>query len=157
MRPGRAWFARVFLAMGAMLLATLAIAQTEAARDYDIPGGPLSSALAQFGAQAGVLLSIDAKLTEGMSVPALKGRYTVRDGLHRLLIGSGLEAVGDARTGYTLRQSAPGASSATDSILVKGKGAIGAITLPDLAAPTVTVTARRDYDIGPMGLQLQRR
>ncbi|WP_238841841.1 hypothetical protein, partial [Xylella fastidiosa] len=37
----------------------------ETARHYDIPPGPLGLALSRFAAQAGVVLSFDAQLTQG--------------------------------------------------------------------------------------------
>ncbi|MCH8504134.1 MAG: STN domain-containing protein [Ectothiorhodospiraceae bacterium] len=78
---------------GPLLLPAAAWAQEEsAARHYDIPAGPLGTALGEFAAQAGILLSADANLTENKRSPGLRGRYTVREGLTRLLEDSGLTA-----------------------------------------------------------------
>ncbi len=90
----------------ALLIATLAIAPISAAilpasaiaqnqaenRYYDIPAGPLGTVLGEFAAQAGLLLSGDASLTEGKRSPGLQGEHGTREALDRLLAGSGLRA-----------------------------------------------------------------
>ena len=60
-------------------------------RDYDIPGGPLDEALIAFIEASGVFLAGDAELASGLRTPGLTGRYTVDEGLARLLAGSGLQ------------------------------------------------------------------
>lgn len=59
-------------------------------RDYDIPAGALSSVLSRFASEAGLLLSADGALTSGLGSAGLKGRYSAREALTRLLSGSGL-------------------------------------------------------------------
>ncbi|MDD2760201.1 MAG: TonB-dependent receptor, partial [Methylomonas sp.] len=59
-------------------------------RHYQISSGSLSHALSQFAGSAGILLSADARLTDGKSSPGLNGEYTVEEGLQKLLAGSGL-------------------------------------------------------------------
>ena len=59
-------------------------------RDYDIPAGPLDEALIAFIDASGVFLAGDAELAVGLRTPGLTGRYTVDEGLARLLAGSGL-------------------------------------------------------------------
>jgi len=73
-------------------------AQAPAEHDFDIPAGPLSTALTRAAARAGVALTADATLTAGKNAPALKGRMTLREALARLLAGSGLSAVTDGKT-----------------------------------------------------------
>lgn len=88
----------------AFVLATEpATAAEQAVRSYSIPAGPLSSALSRFAGEAGILLSAEAKLTDGKSSPGLQGRHTLQQGLAAILAGSGLEAIpqGD---GYSLRR-----------------------------------------------------
>jgi len=113
----------VYLAMaGTTLPATLAprIADAQPVeRNYDIPGGPLSGALARFAAEAGVMLSADARLTEGKSTGGLKGRYGVQEGLNALLKGSGLAARAGS-TGYVLETVAPGDESTLPEVSVTG-------------------------------------
>ncbi|MEI8210319.1 MAG: TonB-dependent receptor plug domain-containing protein [Methylococcales bacterium] len=63
---------------------------TTAKRHYHISSGSLSHALTQFAGSAGILLSTDARLTDGKSSKGLDGEYTVEEGFQRLLAGSGL-------------------------------------------------------------------
>ncbi len=68
----------------------LAAAQVQAV-ELDIPAQPLDSALTDFAEQAGIRLLYDASLTRGVSgCQALKGDYSVGEGLQQLLQGSGL-------------------------------------------------------------------
>lgn len=87
---------------GAVPTHALAEDAVAAARSFDIPAGPLSTALGRFAVEAGVLLSVDAELTRGKTSAGLRGAYAVDEGFRQLLRGSGLEAVrtGD---GYALR------------------------------------------------------
>lgn len=86
----------------------------QAARSYQIPAGPLSTALSRFAAEAGVLLSVDARLTEGKQSPGLQGEAAVDEGFARLLQGSGLQAVADGRGGYSLGAVAPASSASLE-------------------------------------------
>ncbi len=66
----------------------------------------MSRALTRFAAAAGVLLSVDAALTDGKESPGLQGDFAVADGFAALLVGSGLELVQNADCSYTLRRVA---------------------------------------------------
>jgi iron complex outermembrane receptor protein len=88
------------LAFGALIAGPLAgpptpaqaqSAETEETRQYRIPAGPLGEVLSTFAERADILLSADAELTKGKSSPGLKGRYTHRAALDKLLAGTGLE------------------------------------------------------------------
>jgi TonB-dependent siderophore receptor len=57
---------------------------------FDVPAGPLATALLQLGTQAGVQFNIDSRLTEGRSTAGLRGRYSVEQALATLLAGTGL-------------------------------------------------------------------
>ena len=82
-------------------------AQT-AVRQYDVSAGPLSTALTEFAAQAGIMLSADAELTRGKTSGGLRGNYDARAGLARLLAGTGLNfAFSDADTVLLSAQSRP--------------------------------------------------
>ncbi|MDW5418348.1 TonB-dependent receptor [Iodobacter sp. CM08] len=63
-----------------------------ATTEFNIGTQPLSRALGELARQAGMVLLVDAKLTEGRQSPALKGTYSLRDALRQLLSGSGLRA-----------------------------------------------------------------
>ncbi|SEO83549.1 TonB-dependent siderophore receptor [Aquisalimonas asiatica] len=67
-------------------------AATESTRQYAIAAGPLGEVLNTFADQAGLLLSADANLTDGKHSDGLQGSYTPREGMNRLLTGSGLRA-----------------------------------------------------------------
>lgn len=75
----------------------------QSARSYQIPAGPLSAALSRFAAETGVLLSVDARLTEGKQSPGLQGEFDIDEGFSRLLQGSGLQATADGNGGYSLQ------------------------------------------------------
>ncbi len=76
-----------------------------ARKHYDIPAGPLGRALSHFATVAGIALSFDPVLTEGLTSPALTGNFSVGKGFNRLLADSGLELMRNADSSYTLRQA----------------------------------------------------
>ncbi|ABR89684.1 outer membrane receptor for ferric coprogen and ferric-rhodotorulic acid [Janthinobacterium sp. Marseille] len=86
-----------------------------AARHYNIAPGPLGRTLSTFSAQAGIALSFDPALTEGLLSPALSGTYSARDAISRLLTGSGLELVQRVDGTYTLGKAAVGAAAPRES------------------------------------------
>lgn len=115
-RALQAAFLSLALSAGAVppaLAAATATLDSPATRAYQLPAGPLGRNLANVAAGAGLALSFDPALTEGRISPALAGSYTVREALHRLLAGSGLELVAKADGSYTLRK-APAPVSAAD-------------------------------------------
>ncbi|MDD1508039.1 TonB-dependent siderophore receptor [Pseudomonas sp. CNPSo 3701] len=83
-------------------------------RSYQIPAGPLSAALSRFAAEAGVLLSVDARLTAGKQSLGLQGEAGVDEGFARLLQGSGLQVVADGSGGYSLEAAAPTGSASLE-------------------------------------------
>jgi iron complex outermembrane receptor protein len=102
----------VRLALLALPLATLQpllaqaadpVAAQQAVRSYQIPAGPLSSALSRVAGEAGVLLSVDGRLTEGKTTQGLQGDFAVEQGFARLLSGTGLSAGRDGQGAYTLK------------------------------------------------------
>jgi iron complex outermembrane receptor protein len=76
---------------------------TQAQQQYDIPPSRLDLALKLFASQAGVMLSVDATLTEGKTSTGLRGGYTVDQGFAALLAGSGLVAVESTAGGFLVR------------------------------------------------------
>ncbi|MBV6332872.1 STN domain-containing protein, partial [Pseudomonas aeruginosa] len=71
-------------------------------RSYDIPAGSLSASLGAFASQSGLLLSFDPALTRGRTAPALKGRYSVLEGLQRVLSNTGLQVAAGTSGAYLL-------------------------------------------------------
>lgn len=100
--------AMLCLPLAALLTSPVALAQStsqQAVRGYDIPAGPLSSALSRFAGEAGVMLSVDGSLLEGRQSSGLQGQYGIEDGFATLLQGSGLQAVRDEQGTYSLVSS----------------------------------------------------
>ena len=97
------------LAIAGAFLAPAAVYAQQAApvRAYQIPAGPLSTALARFVGESGILLAGSTELASGKTSRGLQGSHAVADGLAALLAGSGLEAVRNADGSYTLRRAAP--------------------------------------------------
>ncbi|BDW95339.1 ligand-gated channel protein [Thalassospira tepidiphila] len=58
---------------------------------FDIPAQSLTSALAQFGVQAGVQVSVDGALARGIDAPTINGTMRASTALEALLRGSGLD------------------------------------------------------------------
>lgn len=126
----------------AMLTAALAAAPAgkasakEAERDYDIPAQSLNNALMAFAAGSDLELVFTADTVRGRSSPGLSGRMTPKQGLNRLLAGSGVDyRYVEGRTVTLERRPAeavPERVSQADS--------------SDLALPTVKVTEKTAYD-----------
>ncbi|MDK2353068.1 MULTISPECIES: TonB-dependent receptor [Pseudomonas aeruginosa group] len=72
------------------------------ARDYRIPAGPLGASLGAFASRSGLLLSFDPELTRGRNAPALDGRYTVLEGLQRVLSQTDLQVMAGSTGAYLL-------------------------------------------------------
>ncbi|AFN79836.1 TonB-dependent siderophore receptor [Stutzerimonas stutzeri DSM 10701] len=103
------------LPLATLVAAPAAMAQSavseQSVRSYEIPAGPLSSALSRFAGEAGVMLSVDGSLLEGRQSGGLSGQYGVDEGFDALLQGSGLQAVRNAQGTYSLAPRAEQAST----------------------------------------------
>lgn len=90
-------------------------------RDYNIAPGPLGAALGSFTSQSGLLVSYDPELTRGRTAPALKGRYTVSEGIQRLLANAGLQLVPSSTGSYVLiaQRAAPNAAAELSPTMVE--------------------------------------
>lgn len=69
---------------------------------YHIAPGPLGATLSSFAVDAGIALSFQPSLTEGLISPELRGTYSTQEAVTRLLEGSGLEMVLRSDGSYTL-------------------------------------------------------
>jgi iron complex outermembrane receptor protein len=96
---------------------------TEAQRSYNIPAGNLDQALNRFASASGILLSVDASLTDGKRSAGLQGRYAVGAGLERLLAGSGLVAV-QAQGGWSLQALSGGGPLQLGATQISGQQAM---------------------------------
>lgn len=71
---------------------------------YDIPTAPLGATLSSVAVDAGIALSFQPSLTEGLISPGLVGNYSTQAAVSRLLEGSGLDMVLHRDGSYTLVQ-----------------------------------------------------
>ena len=82
--------ARLLGALAALaVLACAGTSRAENADRFDIPAGPLSSAMLEFAVQARVSTSTGGAARCGPTTGGLVGRFRVREGLDRLLAGNG--------------------------------------------------------------------
>lgn len=119
------------LAIAGAFLAPAAVYAQPAApvRAYQIPAGPLSSALARFVGEAGILLAGSTELANGKTSGGLQGSHGIDAALAQLLSGSGLEAVRNTDGSYTLRRAAPPAQ--VDATGYKTMAAISVVSARD--------------------------
>lgn len=73
-------------------------------RDYNIPAGSLRDALSTFAIAAGINLSTQGVVLDGLATPGLQGRHGVSAGLQKLLQGSGFEVLANGSGNYLLRK-----------------------------------------------------
>lgn len=89
-----------------LLAATPALAADASAsqgkQQFDIPAGSLDQALSQLGRKAGILISVNAELTQDRHSEGVNGQHTVAEALQTVLKGTGLTAAATAG-GYTLK------------------------------------------------------
>lgn len=79
----------LLLASTAIGLTTQARAQNTDQRSFTIPAEPLAQALADFGVQARLQVSVNADQVKGLTATGVSGTMTTRQALARLLAGSG--------------------------------------------------------------------
>ena len=93
--------APVVLASCSVLVAVapLGAATVEAKRSFDLPRGDAATTLRQFAASAGRSLVFVTDKVRGETTNAVRGEFTPREALERMLAGSALEAAQDAATG----------------------------------------------------------
>lgn len=78
------------LALATALVAAAPLHAAETQISFDIAGGPLSPSLARYAEQARIQLIYAPELAAGRVAAPLHGRFSVRDGLERLLAGTGI-------------------------------------------------------------------
>ncbi|MPZ34334.1 MAG: TonB-dependent receptor plug domain-containing protein [Rhodospirillales bacterium] len=95
-------------------------AQSDDRRTFSVPAGPLANALTIFGRQAGLQVSVDPAIVQGISSPGVSGTLSIALALARLLAGTGLA---HRIVGNTVTLQKPGASSGVmqlDPVQVQG-------------------------------------
>jgi hypothetical protein len=96
-----------------LAVAPLAAAPAEAKRSFDLPRGDAATTLRQFAVTSGRSLVYVTDKVRGETTNAVRGEYTPREALERMLAGTALEAVQDAATGALIvsrKRSAEGAA-----------------------------------------------
>ncbi len=73
---------------------------------FDIPAQPLDEALHAFGQQSGMAVLVDRELTARQRSMPLNGAFSARDGLRRLLEGTGLMARYSGAEAFTVQRVA---------------------------------------------------
>jgi len=93
--------APILLASCSVLVAVapLGAATVETKRSFDLPRGDAATTLRQFAASAGRSLVFVTDKVRGETTNAVRGEFTPREALERMLAGSALEAEQDAATG----------------------------------------------------------
>ncbi len=82
-----------FLTLALFVAASALVAAPAAKRmSFDIPATGAIDAFKQFAAQSGTQVLYAADLVEGVKTPALKGQFTPREAIDRLLVGTELAA-----------------------------------------------------------------
>ena len=93
-------------------------------RIFDIPAGPLDSALDRFARTAGVNLTYDPALISNRVTRGLNGRHDISAGLMLLLAGNNIEVIRQPGGGYTLHKVPATGNPTTD-----GKAVLPTLTV----------------------------
>lgn len=109
-------------------------------RMFDIPAGPLDSALDRFARTAGVNLTYDPALISNRVTRGLSGRHDVSAGLMLLLAGNNIEVIRQPGGGYTLHKIPATRNPAAD-----GKAVLPTMTVK--AASLKQGTAEEGYRV----------
>ncbi|MBP5856545.1 TonB-dependent siderophore receptor [Marivibrio halodurans] len=89
---------------------------------FDIPAQPLTSALAAFGRQSGLQVTVDGAIARGHDAPDVHGSMTAEEALRRLIAGSGLTYQRDGGTIALRRRVGENGTMQLDPITVEGQG-----------------------------------
>lgn len=130
----------LWASMGTLVVATaLLVAPSAQAqeRTFDIPASSADKVLPEFARQAHIQVIAPQSQLANVKTPALKGRMDVREGLKRLLVGSGLEVASDDDDVITLRPTASKPTPARQT----NKGAQAAPTTATSNAAAATSAA----------------
>ncbi len=97
------------IATTAFVASAIAVPATAQERSFSfsIPAQEMKSSLRAFARASGQQITFDRDAIKGKRAPALHGTFTVRDGVARLLSGSGLEASWGRSGVLVIRSAAP--------------------------------------------------
>lgn len=116
-------------------------------RAFDIPAGPLESALSQFGQQARIMLSYPSALTANRQSAGLHGEYDTQQGLTRVLHGTGLSPVQQSNGSYTLIEDASNVELDGSAVLPAVKIASTGISAGSYRPPPEANVTRSDIPV----------
>lgn len=119
----------------------------ETARAFDVRAQSLADALADFGHQSGLQVSVDANDVRGLSSPAVSGTMTPAQALSRLLAGSGLTWRIEGRVASLAK--APRSANGTvtlDALRVQGE-TVGAVAVAETGAERDARRRDEVYDL----------
>ncbi|MDP8568334.1 TonB-dependent receptor [Methylophilus aquaticus] len=105
---------------------------------FNIAAGAMDQVLNAYARQAGILLVIDASLTQGKQSRGLYGQYDVLQGLNAILTGSGLQAVVQGNGSYKLQKASQPLSTTSEAV----------DTLPEVAVSDTRVADRHSIYAG---------
>lgn len=94
-RPGRARL----LVLGALLSFAASLFAAEAIKPFDVAAGDAATTLKQAAKQGGVEIVFPATTVSGVKTVAVKGEFTAREALNRMLAGTDLVLVQDEKSG----------------------------------------------------------
>lgn len=111
--------------------------------ELDIPSQPLDKALNALAHQTGERIIFSTGLTENKKSPALKGDYSVRQALDKLLNGSGLELKATPGGGFTLVKAPPPEQSHAEPQLMPEVSVAGRVEEERANGPVKGYLAKR--------------
>lgn len=103
-------YAALFVALAALMPWSL---HAQARFDFNLPAQSLDRSLRVVGSKAHVTIAFDPAVVTGHRAPALKGSYSARDALERLLRDSGLR-IRDTAAGSFWVEAMPAAGHTAD-------------------------------------------
>jgi len=125
--------------------------QQSQSQALNIPAQPLSSALTALSKQTGIQVYADGALVEGRNAPTINGNLTAKEALNRLLEGSGLKAVPDAKNNFTIQKQI-GSTSELPEVTVKAAKEASGSDLPKPFAGGQVAKASRMGILGNVDL-----
>ena len=110
------------IATTALLVSAMAVPTMAQERSFafSIPPQDMKSSLRAFARASGQQITFDSSAIKGKRAPALRGTFTVRDGVARLLSGSGLEASWGRSGVLVIRAATPKIADAPGRVSLPG-------------------------------------
>jgi len=124
-----------------------ATSQTEKTYSFNIPAKPLPQAITDLSAVTGLQVLYTEQSTFNHTAPVLKGNYSVREALRRLLDGSGLAARFTGSNSVTIEFAPPENGAMTLPLMVVSVGATPGELPPTYAGGQVA----RGGQVGMLG------